>query len=216
MKHSINRTLIFCIATLSLLLSGCAAVVRSNVTAFNEWPTDLTDKSYVFVHTPAQTNDLEYRNYENLVSIELQRLGFVQTTAGVRSHLEVAINYGITARDVHTLTPVVIDPGWYGTPFYGPGWWSRSPFYGPYYDPFWHYPPIVGQQESIYQLFTRRLNITITRTNNAKKLYDVTVTSEGKINALSAIMPYLVRSAFIDFPGKSGVPRRVELKVTEK
>jgi hypothetical protein len=29
-------------------------------------------------------------------------------------------------------------------------------------------------------------------------------------------MPYLVRSAFAEFPGKSGTPRIVEMKIDEK
>ena len=28
-----------------MLLSGCATTIRSNVTAFNDWPTDLPDKT---------------------------------------------------------------------------------------------------------------------------------------------------------------------------
>jgi len=65
-------------------------------------------------------------------------------------------------------------------------------------------------------LYQRRLNVAITRAGDGQKLYDVTVVSEGKTNSLPAVMPYMVRSAFTDFPGKSGVPHQVELKVEEK
>jgi len=44
------------VAAASLLLSGCATTLRSNVTAFNDWPADLPDKSYVF-DTPAPAED---------------------------------------------------------------------------------------------------------------------------------------------------------------
>lgn len=54
------------------LLSGCAtSTIRSNVTAFNEWPASLPDKSFVFERTKAQDQDLEYRSYENLVRAEV-------------------------------------------------------------------------------------------------------------------------------------------------
>jgi hypothetical protein len=46
-----------------------------------------------------------------------------------------------------------------------------------------------------------------------KKLYETTVVSEGTNSSLAAVMPFMVRSAFTDFPGPSGVPRRVELKL---
>jgi hypothetical protein len=103
---------------------------------------------------------------------------------------------------------------WYGP--YGPYGWGHPGFYSPFYDPFWYTPQVVGQREYNYQLFQRRLNIAITRAGNGQKLYDVTVTSEGKTNSLPAVMPYMVRSAFTDFPGKSGVPHQVELKVEEQ
>jgi len=208
-----KRIISLCLAACALLLGGCATVIRSDVTAFNEWPADLPDKSYVFETTAAQNNDLEYRNYENLVRQELQRLGFVP--AGSASpQLKVALNYGIAARDVHVVEPVVADPMWYGP--YGPYAWGGPRFYSPYYDPFWYAPQVIGQREYNYQLFQRHLNIAITRAGNGQKLYDVTVSSEGKVNSLPAVMPYMVRSAFTDFPGKSGVPHQVELKVEDQ
>lgn len=207
MKHMIS----LCFATLALLLGGCATVIRSDVTAFNEWPADLLDKSFVFEHTAAQNNDLEYRNYENLVRVELQRLGFAQADSAA-AQLKVALDYDIAARDVHVVEPVVADPMWYG----GPYGWGRPGFYSPFYDPFWYGPQVVGQREYNYQLFQRRLHIAIMRAGNGQKLYDVIVASEGKMNSLPAVMPYMVRSAFTDFPGKSGVPHQVELKVEDK
>ncbi|SDY60589.1 protein of unknown function [Collimonas sp. OK242] len=201
------------LAALTLLLGGCATVIRSDVTAFNEWPADLPNKSYVFEHMAAQSNDLEYRNYENLVGAELQRLGFIPA-GDTAPQLKVALRYDIAARDVRVVEPVVADPMWYGP--YGPYGWGRPGFYSPFYDPFWYAPQVVGQREYNYQLFQRRLNIAITRAGNGQKLYDVTVTSEGKMNSLPAVMPYLIRSAFTDFPGKSGATHQVKLKVEDQ
>ncbi|WP_335340190.1 DUF4136 domain-containing protein [Collimonas arenae] len=144
---------------------------------------------------------------------ELQRLGFAQSAGSAVPQLKVALKYDIASREVFATEPVVADPMW-GP--YGPYGWGRPGFYSPFYDPFWYGPQVVGQRTFNYQLFQRRLNITITSAVNGKKLYDVTVTSEGKINSLPAVMPYLVRSAFTDFPGKSGVPHTVELKVDDK
>ncbi|MFJ2987817.1 DUF4136 domain-containing protein [Collimonas sp. NPDC087041] len=208
-----KRIISLCFAALMLLLGGCATVIRSDVTAFNEWPADLPNKSYVFERTAAQENDLEYKNYESLVGAELQRLGFAQPAGGATPQLKVALKYDIASREVFASEPVVADPMW-GP--YGPYGWGRPGFYSPFYDPFWYGPQVVGQRTFNYQLFQRRLNITITSAINGKKLYDVTVTSEGKINSLPAVMPYLVRSAFTEFPGKSGVPHTVELKVDDK
>lgn len=70
---------------------------------------------------------------------------------------------------------------------------------------------MVRQQERLTTLYLRELRVQIHDATRDKPLYDVTVKSEGTEGNLSKIMPYLVRSAFAEFPGKSGVPRVVEL-----
>lgn len=201
------------LTALALLLGGCAVpTIRSEVTAFHEWPAQLADRSFVFERSAAQNNDLEYRNYENLVRAELLRLGFSDPAAGARAALKVSMAYQVSDRDVRVVQPVVVNPGW-GGPYYGPRWPYR--YYDPFYDPFWYSPPVVSYQESNYRLYRRQLQVSITRAADGKKLYDVTVASEGQTASLAAVMPYMVKSAFAEFPGKSGVPRRVELEFTE-
>lgn len=201
--------------TLCILLTGCATTIQSEVTAFHEWPSELRNKSFVFERKNEQENNLEHRAYENLVRAELLRLGLVESTNPQSAGLKVALNYGINVRDVRVVEPVLLDP-WYGSPFYGPRWRGHGyygPFYSPYYSPFWYAPPIVQQRETRYQLANRQLKIGISQAADARKLYDVTVASEGTNTSLAAVMPYMVRSAFAGFPGKSGMPRRIELKM---
>jgi hypothetical protein len=200
------------LALSAMLLSGCASVVKNDVVAFHDWPTDLQDKSYAFDPTPEQKNNLEYESYQSLVRAELQRLGFTPAQSAQTSNLKVALDYRIDARDVKVVQPVYSDPWPYWGPYYGPRWRG----YGPFYDPFWYPGPVVtGYQESHYQLFQRHLNIRISR-KDGKKLYDVTVDSDGGNGSLAFAMPYMVRAAFQDFPGKSGVPHRVNLKIEEQ
>lgn len=206
--------LIFALA--GLLLSGCASVVKNDVIAFHDWPADLRDKSYVFDPKPEQKNNLEYQSYQGLVRGELQRLGFTAAQSPQTANLKVALDYRIDARDVKVVQPVYGDPYWpywYGSPFYGPRWRG---YYGPFYDPFWYPGPVVtGYQESQYQVFQRHLNVQIARSKDGKKLYEVTVDSDGGNGSLAFAMPYMVRAAFQDFPGRSGVPHRVNLKIDE-
>lgn len=212
-----------------VLLTGCATTIQTDVTAFHEWPSQLPNKSFVFERSGEQANNLEHRSYENLVRNELLRLGLAESASLQSAGLKVAISYDINVRDVRVVQPVLLDP-WYGSPFYGPRWRGHgyySPYYGPFYgplhsplygafySPFWHAPPIVQQQETRYQLANRQLKIVIAQAADSRKLYDVTVSSEGVNTALAAVMPYMVRSAFADFPGKSGVPRRIELKMKD-
>ena len=198
-----------CILAVSTLVAGCGTIIRSDVTTFHEWPDALPDKSYVFERTKEQNDSLEYRSYENLVRNELNRLGFTEAPASTKPALKAAISYSINGRDVREVYPVVVHPYPY---WYGPAWRG---YYGPFYDPFWFGPPVVEQRVSQYQLFNRQLRVSLTRLSDNKRLFETTVVSEGTNGSLAAVMPYMVRSAFAEFPGTSGVPRRIELKMDQ-
>lgn len=205
-----RRGLWVLLAVVSVLLSGCASFVRSDVVAFHEWPADLQNKTYVFDRKSEQANNLEYRSYENLVRTELGRLGFAEAQDPRGANLKVALDYRLDARDVRAVEPVLVDPYWpygYGHPYYGPRWRG-------YYDPFW-YPPVTQYREVQYQIFERQMNILIMRSKDKKVLYDVTVSSNGGNGSMAFAMPYMVRSAFSDFPGRNGVPRRVNLEIQQ-
>jgi hypothetical protein len=197
----------------TLLLGGCASTIRSDVTAFHEWPSTLPDKSYVFERTKDQNDSPEYRSYENLVRAELNRLGFTEAPVSITPALKASFTYSINGRDVREVYPVVINPYPYAYPY--PYWYGHPwrGYYWPYYDPFWYGPPIVEHRVAQYQVFTRQLRISLAQMADGKRLYETTVVSEGTNGSLAKVMPYMVRSAFAEFPGKSGVPHRVELKM---
>ena len=191
---------------LGVLLTGCAATIQSDVIAFHQWPADMKERTFAFQRTPEQDASLEYRAYEDMVRNELLRLGYIADTEKRGAALTVAISY-----DVRTVQVVVnrpYDPFWYGPGFY-PGWGWRHGGPYPYYDPFFG-PPM---QQTVYPIYTRRLHIMIANTGDKKPLYEVEVSSEGQNASLSHAMPYMIRSAFADFPGESGVMHRVKLKV---
>jgi hypothetical protein len=204
-----RRLLPWLAVLLALLVSGCAGtIVRSDVTAFHEWQPETAEKTFSFSRDAAQANDLEYRSYENLVRAELQRLGFAESE---RPRLKVSLGYQVDARDMRVVEPVIVDP-WYGPGFFGR---HRYPygFYSPFADPFWFGPPVVQPVERRFVLYSRQLKITIGRVNDGRNLYQVTVNSQGQTPSLAAVMPAMVRSAFTDFPGPSGVPRVLEVRV---
>lgn len=199
-------------------MAGCTStpVVRSEVTTFHEWPSNLQQARYAFEPATEQQNNLEYRAYQSLIREELERLGFRASDNGSSAQLKVRFRYGVDARDIRVIEPVVVDHAYY-SPFYGGGWGSPywgNPF-GPFGDPFWPHM-YVQQRESQYVLYTRRLNITLVQASDNRNLFDVTVVSEGRNGNLAGVMPYMVKSAFTDFPGTSGVPRRIELKTGQE
>lgn len=206
-----KRVLLALIYTLlGVLLAGCATpTIRSEVTAFHDWPANQQYQNvrYMFERSKEQENNLEYRNYENLVRAELNRLGFREAADSKSADVKVSLSYDIKVRDVRIIEPVLVNPYWYG-----PAWRG---YYGPFYDPFWFGPPMVERRDVSYQLFTRELKIVLARASDGKRLQEITVVSEGTNGSLAAVMPYMVRAAFADFPGKSGLPRRVELKMDQ-
>lgn len=206
-------------ALLALLLAGCATPLRNNVTAFNSWPSDLEDKSYAIERTPEQANDLEFQTYENMLRMELARLGFEEKPPA-SARLSVKLQYQWSVRDVQVYQPVA-DPYYmpWGWGWGGPGFGCRGP--QGYYPPGIYYPgcgapPIVQQQATRYQMYARQVRVLIADAKTKRNLYDVTVNGDDTRGPLPELMPYMLRAAFTDFPGKNGVPHVVEFKLDKK
>lgn len=207
-KMMLRRFLFLLSALASLLLAGCAStvIVRSEVVAHHAQPFKAAGQSYAFAQTEQQRTDPEYAHVTSLVAEQLQRLGFVRADP---AQLQIALAYRATARDVRVFESQIVDP-WYGSPWYGPAW---GPFgFAPYYaDPIWRAPPLTVPVERRFVVYSRELKITMLRPGDAQAFYEVAVHSEGADPSLAAVMPAMVRSAFADFPGPSGVPRVVEM-----
>ena len=206
-------------AALSLLLGGCATTIRSDVTTFHQWPAQVADKTYVFEAPPPQDDTLELRSYQNLVRGELTRLGFKDAGANGTPTLKVAMRFTTTDVPVRVIEPMFpsMSPYFYpsarfGYPYRSAYWGGRRYWGGwssPFYDPFW----MGGQQYEVRidHRYRRELQVAI-KTVAGERLFDVTVHNVSREMSTPALMPALVQSAFMGFPGVSGVARRVELK----
>ena len=200
-------------AAATMLLSGCATTIRSDVTSFSDWPTDLADKSYVFEAPMGPEDTLEYRSYQAMVSGEMAKLGFQQAAEPSQAKLTVAMHFKTV--DIPTRVLQADDPFWPGP--YGPGF-GRYGYYRWGYHP-WFYDPVrygsFTVEESIQHNYQRELRVAI-NTTSGRKLFDVTVQNTSRVQATPFVMPALVQSAFTGFPGQSGVPHRIELKIDPK
>lgn len=209
------RSMLMYLAMATMLtLTGCATTIRSDVTVFHQLPQEAENKSFVFERSAEQKNNLEYQHYEDQLRVALEQHGFTSAPTPADAALRVRMSYKQTARDVTIIEPVVVDPFWYGSPFYGPTF-GHFGYYG-FADPFWgagfgH--PYYQQQRSTFPVYKRRLNVTIARATDNKTIYDGTVTSQGRTESPAVVVPYMIDALFQDFLGPSGVPRRVELKM---
>ena len=199
-------------AAFSLLLAGCASTLRSDVTAFHQWPAGLQDKSYVFVAPPAEADTLEYRNYLNLLRVELGKQGFSEADAPEQAALRVAMRFSSTDHALRVIESM--DPFWTGRGYwpglYGYPWGMRGWYGTRYYDPFLYGPPDL--RETVRHEYERQLQVSIDG-RDGSKLFDVTVHNSSRKAATPLVMPAMFASAFAGFPGQSGVPHRVDLKV---
>lgn len=204
-----KRTMILAVTSLSLLLGGCATTIRSNVTTFNQWPAQLSDKSYAFDAPPAQDNTLELQSYQNLVRGQMTRLGF--TEAPQSPALKVSMRVSTVDVPTQVIYPT-FTPGFYSPryAYFGRGRFWGGGFYSPFYDPFWGPGRAFDVQEE--HRYHRQLQVSIQSASDGKRLFDVTVRNVSKQMSTPAVMPALVQSAFEGFPGPNGGSRVIELK----
>ncbi len=211
-----RKLLLLCVAALPFALAGCASTIRSEVTAFHQWPADAGGRSFAFSHNAGDAQDLERQNHENLVRLQLLKIGLRDPAPGETAQLKVRVDYSINARDVRVIETVLVDP-WFGSPWYGPGYYNPYwgwPGYGhPFYGPRWPAMPVARQQERRFTALDRQLKVKIVDAASQKAWYDVTVRSTGEKGNLVEVMPYLVDAAVRDFPGPNGTPRVIETKV---
>jgi hypothetical protein len=208
MESIMKRILIAAVASLSLLLGGCATTIRSDVTTFNQWPAQLPDKSYAFEAPPPQDNTLELQSYENLVRAQLARLGFHESQQAPA--LKVSMRFSTIDVPTQVIYPTF-------EPMYSPrfaymGWRRRywGGWYSPFYDPLWGpFPAYDVQEEHRYH---RQVQISIASAADGKRLFDVTVRNVSRQMSTPVVMPALVQSAFEGFPGPNGGSRVIELK----
>ncbi|MGI9024365.1 MAG: DUF4136 domain-containing protein [Burkholderiaceae bacterium] len=196
------------VLTVLYVLVGCATgpqLLRTQVTTFNEWSALPAEKTYVFARTLEFQNSLELKSYEDIVRDELTLQGFKLATDPGRAQLVVTLRPSISSTQVRVRDPWP-DPFWrpYG------GWYGRRGF--GWYDPYWSFPDSFS--DYTIDVFRRRLELDIdSKTVASKRYYEGRVESTGETDGLPAVMPYLIRALFTDFPGNNGQTRRVDVPV---
>lgn len=202
----LTKLLAVAAAAATMLLTGCASYVTTNVTAFQRWSGSDADRTYAFWRNAAQQNNLEQSAYESLVDNTLKTYGF-KLVDPAHAHYSVALDYDIRNQTTMVSQPVVVT---------GPAW--RGP-YGPWYGPFPPYgygPYSVVYDTEPYPLFVKMLSIRIfDNTQGKAEVYNVSASNAGPDGSLAAAMPFLVRSALFNFPMANGAAVQVNLPDSE-
>lgn len=201
-----------------LLLAACASQIKTDVARFHRMPAPQGESFRVVAADPKKQDSLEFATYAQYVAGEMTKQGYRQADATAQPTLEVRIDYSVSpGRE-----KIASRPGTSFAPYYYS--WRHRAFYpyawGPY-DPFWG-SPFSEPEVYSYTVYTRQLSMDIVRPGAGKNgegavpLFEGRVESIGKDNRLPEVMPYLVQAMFTDFPGTSGVTKRVNIDLPSK
>lgn len=213
MNSFLARARILPVLLSAMLLSACASPLVTQVTSFNQWPTDAAGASFSFIKPPPNRlgapQELEQATYERYAQLELEKLGLRPSAAGQQARLLAELSTVNQTQHRTYLQPVYEDPLVFYPPRrnaagqYFPGFWAPSRF-GPTY---------VGDRVVPYTVQFSQLNLRLLDTRSGppgqpRAVFESRAVYEGNAS-LPAVMPYLVRAALDGFPGQNGQVRQV-------
>ena len=200
--------------TFLFLFSGCmTSGIIANVSVFHNITEKYKGKKVVVL--PFQTeleSSLEFQNYKKTIENNLQKYGFNIVQEKDSSDFIAFVSYGIDGgKDKLFSSPV------YGSTGGGSETFSGSSYnYGTggttYYSGTTYSMPtfgVVGSLTSSITKYTRQLAMDLVETSTLEskkinKIYEGRLKSTGVCSMLSAMMPGMLESLFMDFPRKSG------------
>lgn len=191
------------------LLAACTTPITTKVTNFNAWPANAAGATFSFLVKPGTLGELEQATYERYVSAELEGEGLKPAPAEQAGRFLVEVTAAGSQRKQKYVEPVYVNPPliWY-PPYRSrrgvvyPGYWGPD-YYGPRYVG----DRIVTRTLQISRLQVKLVEIAPGPPGPARTVFDATAVYEGDIGDLPNLVPYLVRAAFEDFPGKNGEVR---------
>ncbi len=193
-------------------LAGCASTVTTRVTSFNQWPANAAGSTFSFITRTGTPGELEQATYQQYVQAELEKRGFKRAPAAQAGRLQIELTTSSRSEEKTTFAPVYQDSPVYLPPYrdaagrFYPGIWTYDPF-GPRY---------VGDRviNTVIQTTTlqvRMLDGEGAPAGKSRAVFESRAAYEGQGTGdnLPAVVPYLVRAVFDDFPGQNGKVRLV-------
>lgn len=178
-------------------LSGCASGVTADVTRFHTISGPLAG-SFAVVPDEEQVGSLQFGTYAGIVAGEVSRLGLTPAQPGTQPdyvvHFTVSQSqYRLDSEDGPLDVGVGMAGGDRGTHV---GLGIGINLGG-------------GQNQRGY---IDRLSVTLDRGDAAGRIFEGRASIHTRDPNVGAVLPYLARAVFTDFPGKSGATQTVRLK----
>lgn len=201
------------LALISIAISGCGSVVRSDISVFHNLDESANEITFAFDPTEAQSGSLEYRAYADLVRGHLTELGYVEADAQSDAMWVIQMEYKIgDGKEKVGSRPIIGQTGSSSSTTYGTI--SSSGGFGTYSGTTYQTPTfgVVGSLTYSGTVYSRALQLKIAEPqtvggNDTRVLLEATVFSVGSSSQLSRVMPAMVEALFRDFPGESGATR---------
>ena len=196
MKILQKFTLLMCVVA----LSACNSAFRSNVATFHEMGAPGGEKVVLTPMNPDKFDSLEFRQYAAALAGHMKSYGYQE--AG-DSNPELIVGFDVTINDgrekLRNRPAAGMHPYWDVR-------WARAGFWGSpfFYDPFYDRNQVVVAGT----FYTVTLSMEL-RKPDGELVFEGRAETETRKKALPEIVPYLAEALFQNFPGESGVTRKV-------
>lgn len=216
-SHSAKRALI-AVGVAAFLLAGCASRFKADVARFYTPTLPKAESFQVVPSDPAKVGSLEFAQYADLVRNKLIAQGYRPAAQGEVPTLDVRLDYVLSSGREQIRSTHSPSFGFYGLAPYGfYGYYPRSRFGFGGHGSFGGYGAYGGSEVSSRTIYTRGLTLEITKAGKPEeKLFEGRAISDGADGRLTEVVPYLVQAMFEEFPGQSGVTKRVVIKTPNK
>jgi hypothetical protein len=192
------------IASISLLLAGCAPFVQTTSTAYHSDNFAYQGETYSYYKLPGEDN-LEYDHVAKLVDAQLQKYGMVRNDTSYQYSIVMVAGVGQPQTSLLS-APVYGQTGYSGAATFGQvnsdGSFYANTMYTPTYG-------VVGERYYDYTTFPRFFELAIFNTKdikdkNFKPVYMVSAVSSGPSSDLDLALPPMIVAVFKKFPAGDG------------
>ena len=204
--------LVMVLAASLAAFAGAEKPVSAEVTAVHQLPANLSGAKFSFVPTAEQGASQEYLKYQDQVRHQLIARGIAEAPL---ADADLAVGLAWVASKGQPQTEAVPSMG--AEASFGANNRGNADAATGAPNLNSSLTPLYSSTTTLSQtVYTRRLTLMMyaiksATADQAREVYEGTVTSVGSSNELGPLVPKLIDALFADFPGKSGQVRTVQL-----
>lgn len=196
------------LGAVALMVAACSNSFRSDVATFHTLPPSKGERVSIIPMNEEKRDSLEFRQYAAILGNHLRHEGYQAAGEGKPDLIigfDVFINDG---REKLSTRPKLDGPG-FGGSLYWRHYWYHGYFWGPY-DPFRH-----DRTEVVARTVYNATLMMEVRRPDGELLFEGRAETETRNKAVPEVVPLLAEALFAEFPGESGVTRRIKIDLDD-